>query len=131
MTVLWQTVAGALVTVILCAVLKQQGGYLAVLLGLAACSVLLMAAFAYLEPVMEFVQKLKETAGIDDDLFSVVVKAVGVGLITEFAGLICADSGNGAVGKAVETVGAAVILWLSLPLMTGLLELVQQMVGNL
>ncbi len=131
MTVFLQTVAGALVTVILCGVLSRQGKDMTALLCLAACGMLLTAACAYLEPVLDFVQTLKDAAQMDDGIFSIVLKAVGVGLTAEVAALICSDSGNTAVGKAVEIVSAGAILWLSLPLMTALLKLVQQMVGCL
>lgn len=131
MTAYLQTVAGALVAVILCCVVSRQGKDLSLLMALAACAMVLTAAFGYLEPVVAFIRTLKETARMDEGLFQTVLKAVGIGLISQIAGLICTDSGSASVGKAVELLGAAVILWLSLPLMTALLELVQQMVGNL
>ncbi len=131
MTVFLQTVAVALVTVILCAVLSRQGRDMTVLLGLAACAMLIMAAFAYLEPVVQFLSILKDLAQMDDGVFGVILKAVGIGLTAEVATLICNDAGNAAIGKAVEIVSAATILYLSLPLMNTLLELVQQMVGSL
>ncbi len=131
MTAFVQAVAVALVTVILCGVLNKNGRDMTVLLCLAVCGMLLAAVLAYLEPVLAFVDTLKGLAQMDAGAFGIVLKTVGIGLTAEIAGLICADSGNAAVGKAVELVAAAAILWLSLPLMTSLLELVQQMVGNL
>lgn len=130
MTAFLQAVAGALVAVILCGVLARQGKDMTVLLGLAVCGMILVAAIAYLEPVVEFLRSLQETAGLDDGMFQVILKSVGIGMTAQIASMICADSGNGAIGKAVETLAAAVILWLSLPMMTALLELVQQMVGK-
>lgn len=79
---------------------------------------------------MMLIETLKDTAQLDSDLFQTILKAVGIGLIGELASLICADSGNAALGKTVEILTAGVILWLSIPLMTALLELVQQMVGS-
>lgn len=130
MTAFLQAVAGALVAVILCGVLARQGKDMTVLLGLAVCGMILVAAIAYLEPVVEFLRSLQETAGLDDGMFQVILKSVGIGMTAQIASMICADSGNGAIGKAVETLAAAVILWLSLPMMTALLELVQRMVGK-
>ncbi len=131
MTVFLQTVAGAFVTVILCTVLSRQGRDMTLLLCLAACAMLLAAASSYLKPVIAFLKTLKDTAQMEDGTFSIILKAVGMGLMAEVATLICNDSGNAAIGKAVEIVSAAGILWLSLPLMTALLELVQEMAGSL
>lgn len=131
MTAYLQAVAGALVAVILCVVLSRQGKDLSLLLGMAVCCMVLVAAFGYFSPVLEFMQTLRQTAQLEDNLFHVVLKAVGIGLTAQVASLICADGGNAAIGKAVELLGAAVILWLSVPLMNSLLELVEQMVGSL
>lgn len=125
-----QAVGGVLVAVILCAVLNRQGKDFTVLLSTAVCIMVLIAASAYLEPVMMLIETLIDTAQLDSDLFQTILKAVGIGLIGELASLICADSGNAALGKTVEILTAGVILWLSIPLMTALLELVQQMVGS-
>ncbi len=131
MTAFLQTVAVALVAVILCAVLNRHGRDMTVLLCLAVCAMLMIAACAYLEPVLEFVQTVKELARMDDGTFTILLKAVGIGLTAEVATLICNDAGNAAIGKTVEIVSAATILWLALPMMQMLLDLVQQLVGSL
>lgn len=131
MTAFLQAAAGVLIAVVLCAVLSRQGKEITLLLSLAVCCMVLLAAAAYLEPVVALIGTLKDAAQLDGDLFGVILKAVGIGLIAELASLICADSGNGALGRAIEILAAAVILWLSVPLMTALLELVQRLAGNL
>lgn len=131
MTVYIQAVAGALIAAILCCVLSRQGKELSVLLSAAVCCMVLAAAFGYFKPILEYMTALRETAQLDWDIFQAILKAVGIALTAQVASLICADSGNASIGKAVELLGTGAILWLSLPLMTRLLELVEQMVGNL
>jgi hypothetical protein len=46
------------------------------------------------------------------------------------AGLICTDAGNGALGKALQLLTGAVILWLSIPLIQALIELLSEMLGE-
>ena len=45
--------------------------------------------------------------------------------------MICEDSGNGALGKALQFLASAVILYLSLPLLSKLLDIVEGMLDNL
>ena len=59
-----------------------------------------------------------------------MLKAVGIGVISEIAVLICQDSGNAALGKGLQLLATIVVLWLALPLMQGLLELVQKILGD-
>ena len=127
----WKVLGGALVTVILGLALRQQGKDTAMLLGIAAVSMVLLVGLVYLKPVIEFVQTLQEIAQVQSDTFTILLKSVGIGIVSEIAGLICADSGNAALGKSIQILTSAVILWLSLPLMRALLELTQKMLGEL
>lgn len=126
-----QAVAGVLVAAVLCSVLTRYGKDISVLLGLAVCGMVLGVAAAYLSPVVEFVRQLGQLSQLSSEWLTVVLKTVGIGIISQIAGLICTDSGNSALAKAVEILAAAAVLWLSIPLMTALLELVQRLAGGL
>ena len=126
----WQVLGGVLIALVLTLVLHQQGKDLSLILSIAVCCMVIMAAAAYLEPVVAFVRQLQAVAKLDSEMMRIMLKAVGIGLIAEIASLICTDAGNGALGKAVQLLAAAVILWLALPMMQALLAMVQQMVGD-
>lgn len=100
------------------------------LLSLAVCTMVLLVAVNFLKPVVELIKLLQETAGLDHQLLETVLKAVGIGLIAELAGLLCSDAGNAALGRAVEMLATVAVLWLAIPLITQLLELVQKMAGG-
>ena len=126
-----QGVAGALIAVVLCCVLAKSGKDMTLLLSLAACSMILLTGISYLKPVMELVSTLAQVSDLDGQWLGAVLKTVGIGLIAQMAGLICADAGNSALAKAVEILAAAAVLWLSIPMVQALLELVQEMTGSL
>lgn len=131
MTLFFQAAACALVAVVLCCLLNSQERTVGVLLGLAVCVLVLLAAISYLQPVMELIQSLCSVAQISADMIQIIFKAVGIGIITELTVLICADGGNSAIGRALEILAAAAILWLAIPLMRSLLELMQTILGEL
>lgn len=131
MTGYLQVIAGALVAVVLGLALSKQGKDITLLLGLAVCCMVLAAAIAYLKPVMEFITKLKSIGQLDSQWISVMLKAVGIGLIAELSSLICADSGNSALGKTIQILASAAILWLSVPLMSALMDLIQKILGEI
>lgn len=122
-----KVVGGALIAVILGLTLRQQGKDVALLLSAAVCCMVVAVGVAYLTPVVDFVRQLQENTGTDPEFLRILLKSVGIGILGEIAGLICADAGNAALGKTVQILTASVILWLSLPLMSTLLELVQKM----
>ncbi len=101
------------------------------LLTTAACCMILISAAVYLEPVISFFGQLRHFADLNGEMVSILLKSVGIGLITEIAALICADVGNAALGKSLQIMATAVILWISLPLLSGLLELVGEILGEI
>ena len=85
---------------------------------------------AYLNPVMEFIGQVRLLGNLNGESFRILLKAVGIGIISEIAIQICQDSGNAALGKGLQLLASVVVLWLSLPLMQELLELVQKILGD-
>ena len=73
----------------------------------------------------DFLRKLKVIGQLDGQLFGILMKVVGIGVISEIAGLICSDTGNGAMGKAIEILASGVILWVGLPLLNNLFQLIE------
>lgn len=126
-----KTCGAVLLTVILIITLGKGSKDLSLVLGVAVCCLVSIAALEYLRPVIEFIRQLENIGGLDHSMIRILLKAVGIGLISEIAALICNDSGNSSLGKAVKLMGSAVILWLSLPLYGMTIELLQRILGGL
>ena len=62
---------------------------------------------------------------MDGELLGSLLKIVGICFTAEVTGHICDDSGNSALGKVLQFLASAAILYLSLPMLTMLLELVE------
>lgn len=127
----FKIIAGALMAVILGLSLRQQGKDIALLLSIVTCCMVVIAAVQYIKPIIAFLENLQELADLQDTSFQILLKAVGISLIAEIAGLVCSDSGNAALGKSIQIITTGVLLWLALPLMNALLEMVQKILGEL
>lgn len=125
----WKAAAAALLAVVMTLMLRRQEW--GILLGMAACVLVVLAAAEYLQPVTELLASLKTMGELDGELMTVLLKTAGIGLTTEIASLICTDSGNASLGKGLQLLGTVVILWLSIPLFHGLLELIQEILEGL
>ena len=119
----------ALVGVVLVLTLgrKEMG----LVLSVAVCAMIALAAAEYLEPVLDLLRRLEELGGLDGAMIAVLLKCVGIGLITEIAGMVCTDSGNASLAKALQLLGTAAVLWLAVPLFDGLLTLIQEILEGL
>lgn len=124
MEVFFKLTAGALIAAVLGLLLSRKDKDIALLLTAAASGVILITAFLYLEPVLSFFTELQRLGNLDSDIMRVLIKSVGIGLLSEIASLICTDMGNAALGKTLQVAATILILWLSLPLLTSLLTLI-------
>lgn len=122
--------AAVLLTVILILTLNSNNKQSALLLMLAVCAMLGGLAVSFFQPVLDFIDKLQTVGTLDDGMFLILIKAVGIGFVGELTCLICMDSGNKALGKGIQILSTAVILRLSLPLFDRLLKLLEQMLGE-
>lgn len=123
--------AGVLLAAVLGIVLSRQSKDLALLLTLAACCMALLSAIRYLEPILDFLKELQALGELDGEMVEILLKAVGIALLAQIAALVCSDSGNAALGRVIELAATAVVLWLGLPLLQALMELIQRLLGEL
>lgn len=130
MEVFWQGAAAVLVAVVLGLTLNKHGKETNILLTIGVCCMVACGAMWYLKPVISFLRQLQDIGQLDNEMLQILLKSVGIGLVGEIAALICTDAGNGALGKTVQLLTSSTILWLSLPLLTALLELVQEILGE-
>lgn len=125
----WKIIALTLLGVILWLVVNARSKDISVLLTLAVCCAVAAAAIQYLRPVLDFLGQLVSAGQLEQGLLAIVLKAVGVGLITEITGMICADAGNASMGGMVRFFGSAVILSVSVPVFQTLLDLLGEILG--
>ena len=122
--------AMTVVCVILYLVLNKNSRDIATLLTITACCFLAAAAFRYLDTVLDFIYRLTGLSRLDKSTVDILLKATGVSILSEFCAMICNDAGNSALGKGIQLLSAATVLWLSMPLLTKLVELVQTILAN-
>lgn len=131
MAAFWQGIGGALLAVIVGLTLSKQGKDMTVLLTLAVCAMVLLVAQSFLQPVIDFLRLLHTDGLLDGQMLSLMLKAVGISLISQIAGVICDDAGFCALGKAVKLLSAAAVLYLCLPMLESLLSIIENIVGGL
>jgi len=124
-----KSAAMVLVALIFGLVLNAQNKVFGAFVVLAACCMICVGLVRYLWPVVELLDKIRNLAGISNQMLSILLKSAGIGLVGELACLICSDGGNASLGKAMQLLSNGAILWISLPLFDQLLELLQEVLG--
>lgn len=131
MSLFWKAAAATLITVILSLSLGKQGKDMSVLLSMSVCCMIACVAISFLEPVIEFLRQLEQLADLQRDGLDILFKVLGISLVAEVSTMIAADAGNSSLGRTIQMLASAVILWLSIPVFNMLLEVIQKILGDL
>lgn len=130
MDTFFRTSAGVLVAVILALTLEKQSKDVAMLLTAFVCCMVAVVATSFFQPVVTFLQSLLSIGALSSASLAPLLKITGIALVTQIASMVCADAGSNALAKALEFLGSAVILSLSIPIFNTLLQLVQKILGE-
>lgn len=107
-------------TALMCAALRVQRPELAMALSIAAGVMALIWALGHVQSAIEGLTELAGGAGLQSGAVTVMLRAAGVALLTEFAAQLCRDAGEGALAGRVEFGGRAALMAMCVPLVSGL-----------
>ena len=120
--------AVALVGLVSLLVLKQFRPEWATVLRLGVTAVLVAFLLTMVSGIVDFVEELnRDSAVLPAGMWQIMLKSVGVALLTEVASGICKDSGEAGVAVWVEMAGKLEIVLLSLPLISEVLTFVREL----
>ena len=131
MNIFLKVIAGVLIAAIITLVLSKQCQEISLLLTLCVSCLVITAMVSYLQPVLDFAQRLVEIGDLNRNLVNVLFRAVGICLLSEIAELVCVDAGNQTLSKILHIITSVVIICISIPLLEELLTLIEKALGNI
>ena len=129
MEVFLKSVIGVLIAVILYQTLSKQDKTVAILLIIAVCAMIFAVISGFWREIISFISHLEMLGDLNHEYVKIMLKAVGIGLLSDISSSVCTDAGNASLGKVLQMLSSAVILWLSLPLFTELISLAEKILG--
>ncbi|MDL2287094.1 hypothetical protein LJB90_00825 [Eubacteriales bacterium OttesenSCG-928-G02] len=93
----------------------------------AAASILILSYIAIrLIPMLTFIKTLVDESGLGI-YYTVMIKALGIAIICQFASEICKDCGENSIANKIELAGKISILLLSVPIIETLISTAKEM----
>ena len=123
--------ACGIAALILGTILPSDRKEVKMMLSIVACCAIAAVALAYLQPVLELVDHVKNIGNLNDEMIEILWKCVGVGIVSEISGMICKDMGNGTLEKMMYFAGRSAILWLTIPLFQEFMKLIEDVLSRL
>ena len=113
----------AIIAAILSVILKQYKPEYSVLVQIGAGIIIILLLVSTIIHITDNVDSLISSAGLNKNYTVILLKALGICIITQFASDTCKDAGETALSSKVEMAGKITVLALSLPLIKSVLEL--------
>ena len=126
-----KTICVAMVATITYVVLQKTSKEISVVFSITVCSIVAVVAFSFLGPVIDFISTLIDVGNLNLPMVTTLIKAVGICMISEFVISICADAGNTSLGKGIQILTSATLLFLSTPYLSQLLDIVQNLLSDM
>ena len=125
-----QVVVLALTAMVAVSALKKRAGEFSLLVTAVCIGALGVFAVTRLGPVLDLLRRLEKLTGVNRAIMAPALKAALVGILTNVAAGVCGDCGEGGVAKMVELCGKAMALYLSTPLISAVLDLLDTLLGG-
>ena len=119
----------AVLCALCCMVIRSRTQELSVVTALAGCVLIFLISLRFLEPILGVFDRLREMTGMVNSVTSPMLKVAGIGILIQIAGAVCEDAGERALQQAVEIGGGFLAAYASLPLLSAVIDLLEDTLG--
>ena len=113
-----------LTATIIIIILKQYKPEFAIYASIIAGTIILFMVMDKLSAVVNIIKNLVNKTETGSTFIGILLKITGIAILTEFAVSICKDSGEAAIANKIDLAGKIIIISISIPIITALLELI-------
>lgn len=118
-----QLIGISLISAVLYGVIKKYSPEYSVLAEIGSILLVLIFLYPYMNDVIDFYYEYTEQGGISNNYVKIVIKTIGVAILTQFSSDICKDSGQNALSDKIELAGKLIMGVLALPMAQALIEI--------
>lgn len=114
----------AFLALIIVIILKQYKPEFAIYVSILAGAIILFISIGKLSGIINLLEDISSKTSINGEFLSILIKITGIAFLTEFAVSVCKDSGETAIANKVDMGGKIIIVAISIPIVSALLETV-------
>lgn len=114
----------ALIALIIIILIKQYRPEFAIYISLLTGVLILLLVIDQLSEIISLLQSLATKASINSSFLGLLIKITGIAFLAEFAVSVCKDAGEGAIASKIEIGSKIIIIAMSIPIISSLLEII-------
>ena len=114
----------ALIALIIIIMLKQYRPEYAIFISILTGILILFLVMDRLTGIINLIESIQNKFSINTQVIALLIKITGIAILTEFAVSICKDSGEAAIASKIELGSKIIIISMSIPIISSLLEII-------
>lgn len=114
----------AFIAVIIIVLLRQYRPEFAIYISLLTGVLILLLVIDDLSGIINLLNSLANKVSINASFLALLIKITGIAFLSEFAVSICKDAGEGAIASKIEIGSKIIIISMSIPIISSLLEII-------
>lgn len=115
-----------LISLIVIMILKQYKPEFTIYASLIGGALIILLVLDKLSGIITLLTNLSNKLSYNNQFLMILIKITGITFLTEFATSICKDSGETAIANKVDLAGKILIISMSIPIISSLLETILQ-----
>lgn len=127
MTELLKILAIAIITVLAHMIVRQSKPEIAMIIAIAGSIIIIILAVNSFSSVINSFYHIFSVTGVNTSLLTPLLKIIAIGYIAEFGANVCMDAGVSSIADKVLFAGKLIILLLSLPIITTVVDMVVEL----
>lgn len=112
-----------MISLIIIIIIKQYRPEFAVYISIIAGILILAISLQKMGEIVSLIKSISDKAGINGEFLKIILKITGIAILAEFAVSVCKDSGESAIASKIEMGSKVIIISMSIPIISSLLEL--------
>ena len=117
-----------LISLVIILILRQYKPEYAIYVSLISGILILTLSLGELTGIINLLKDISSRANINTKYMTLLLKITGIAFLTEFAVSISKDSGETAIANKIDLGGKVLIIVISIPIITALLETVLKII---
>ena len=113
-----------LISLIIIIIVRQYKPEFTLYVSLLAGAIILVFIMDKLDGIISLLTTLSNKTAINNEFLTLLIKITGIAFLTQFAVSICKDTGETAIANKVDMGGKVIIVSMSIPIISSLLETV-------
>lgn len=116
-----------LISLIIIIIIKQYKPEFAIYVSIISGIIIIYMIFYKLEGIINLLKMISNKSGINNNFLDLLLKITGIAFLAEFAINLCKDSGEGAIASKIEMGTKVIIVSMSIPIISSLLEVITKL----